>query len=150
MRFLLALLLCCASNVVIAADEHVCMKNPLAKWGCSWTKGVVNDSVDAGDVISIENDRQSYILDVEPDDLHDMIGEGGKYIPGEYLFCRFPPRVHQGSGEEWSYGCVESFKNVTVIAWGGLSVQALGERVCRLVDCSKPGFAAFRQSDAAR
>jgi hypothetical protein len=153
MKWLITFAICLATIVAPAdAKPFLCAKSPEAKWGCFWTKGVVNDSADAGDVISLQ-ENGGYILDEEPDSLHKLIGEGSTYIVGDYLFCPFSPRLHEPSGLEnldwWYYGCVEDFKNTTVIRMVDIhaSPEALEKRVCALVDCSRPGFSAFRKSE---
>ncbi|TAK99076.1 MAG: hypothetical protein EPO08_17390 [Rhodospirillaceae bacterium] len=156
MKYLLKSLMCVAALAIAgAAEAHtdICAKSPEAKWGCFWTKGVVNDSADAGDVITLEG-HGGYILDVEPKALRTLIGAGGKYIPGDYEFCPFSPRLHIPAGVynlEWRYyGCIESFKNVTVIDLAEIDMRKPGaekeleRRICSLVDCSRPGFSDFR------
>jgi hypothetical protein len=134
-----------AMTSVAHAKPPLCAKSQKAKWGCAWTKGIFNDSADAGDVITVEGRPELYNLDNAPDALERLIGQGSTYIVGDYLFCPYSPRVFKPSGDLRSYGCVEDFKNTTVIRMIDIqaSPQELAKRVCALVDCSRPGFSDF-------
>jgi hypothetical protein len=141
------------------AAAQNCAKNPEAKWGCFWTKGIVNESADAGDVLSLE-DHGLYNLDIVPDSLDVLLrGKVGddlltmQYVVGDFEFCPFAPRLHGPAGVhnlEWRFfGCIESFKDVTVVD-ARKGPKAAAERVCTLVDCSRPGFLPWRSPENQR
>lgn len=150
-----ALLLMCAVTCglshALAADttEKVCVKSPEAIWGCFWTKGVLTQSADAGIVVTVQ-ETGSYILDSVPDGIFSLLlpkrdSDGSvRYVAGDYLFCPFSPRMHRSADPqvfEWrDYGCVEEFRNATAVP---SSDKQWSVRICRLVDCTRPGFSEF-------